>query len=55
MQGETEGPMKISVSRASKHAPHDIAVRLPQNTFLASLWIGSGLGDPEAGQKGILG
>ena len=35
--------------------PHDIAVRLPQNPFLASLWIGSGLGDPEAGQKGILG
>ena len=34
---------------------HDIAVRLPQNPFLASLWIGSGLGDPEAGQKGILG
>ena len=46
-------------------APHDIAVRLPQNPFLVSLWIGSGLGDPEAdwvglgdleaGQKGILG
>ena len=30
-------------------------VRLPQNPFQASLWIGSGLGDPKAGQKEILG
>ena len=32
-----------------------LGVQLPQNPFLANLRIGSGLGDPEAGQKGILG
>ena len=27
--------------------PHDIVHRLPQNLFLAGLWMGSGLGWPE--------
>ena len=34
--------------------PHDIAVPLPQNSFLASLWIGSGLGWPER-DFGVMG
>ena len=42
MQDETEGAMKISASRALKQAP-------------GLVWIRSGLGNPEFGQKGILG
>ena len=53
LQGETED--KSANQELRNEPPHDVAVRLPQNPFLASLWIGSGLGDPEAGQNGILG
>jgi len=34
--------------------PHDIAHPLPPNPFLASLWIGSGLGWPER-DFGVMG
>ena len=50
MEGETEGDGTTLSSRTSKraHTRHSCtSVPLPQNPFLASLWIGSGLGWPE--------
>jgi len=48
MQEETEGTMRrLCHQELRNELQHDIAVRWPPNSFLASLWIKSGLGWPE--------
>ena len=46
-QWNLRAPWKSARQELRNEPPHDIAVWLPKNPFLASLWIRSGLGWPE--------